>query len=152
MKHEAGPPSTTLTLTGLNGEAKALNVAELKAMPHQSVTVTNGHSHKQETYSGVAVKDLLALVSTKAVDGGAKPPSRFLTVIVAGGTDHYRIAIALCDTDPGCRNGQAIVADTVDGQPLAADGAFKLILTEDKMPARWVRNLDTLTEKSLGGM
>ena len=157
MKHEAGVPSKTLTVTGLDGTARTLTVADMMAMPQTTVTVVNGHSQKQETYAGVAVKDLLALVaSTKMVpvagDAMRSKVSPRLTVIVARGTDRFRVAMTLCDTDPGCRSGLAIVADTVNGQPLTADGAFKLILTEDKMPGRWVRSLDALTVKNLSGM
>ena len=155
MKHEAGVPSKTLTLTGLNGATMTLTAEDLKAMPHVTVTVTNGHSHNQETYSGVAIKDLLAVVTRSAEGQPAVAPAKSsprMIVVIAGATDHFHVALTLCDTDPGCRNGQAIVADAEDGKPLAADGAFKLILTEDKMPGRWVRNLDSLTEKNLGDM
>jgi hypothetical protein len=41
--------------------------------------------------------------------------------------------------------GDVIVALTLDGKPLTEDGAFKLVSTEDKRPARWVRNLMALT-------
>ncbi len=148
MKREAGVPSKSLTLTGLNGETRKLFLDDLKALPHVTVTVTNGHSHQQETYSGVAMKDLLALVTTRPAADAPKLSPR-MTVVIAGATDHFHVALTLCDTDPGCRSGQAIVADTEGGKPLTSDGAFKLILTEDKMPGRWVRNLDSLTEKSL---
>ena len=151
MKHEAGVPSKTLTLTGLNGEIKTLSAEDMRALPHVSVTVTNGHSHQQETYSGVPVKDLLALVTTKHAADATKISPR-MTLVIAGATDHFRVALTLCDTDPGCRNGQAIVADAENGKPLTSDGAFKLILTEDKAPGRWVRNLDSITEKNGGAI
>lgn len=156
MKHEGGVRSTTLTVTGMDGTVKVLSLDELMAMPQTTATVMNGHTHTQETYGGVAVRDLLALVAPAKmvpVDGTMKAKvSPRMTVIVARGTDDFRVALTLCDTDPGCRSGQAMVADTADGKPLAADGAFKLILTEDKAPGRWVRNLDALTVKNLGGM
>jgi hypothetical protein len=41
-----------------------------------------------------------------------------------------------------------IVADTQDGKPIAADGTFKLVSTEEKRPARWVRNLASITVKA----
>jgi hypothetical protein len=41
-----------------------------------------------------------------------------------------------------------IVATSMDGKPLGADGALKLISTEDKKPQRWVRNLTAITMKS----
>lgn len=151
MKREPGVPSKTLALTGLHGETRTLTPDDLKAMPHVTVTVTNGHSHQQETYRGVPVATLLTLVATKPVEGAPRISPR-TTVVVAGATDHFEVALTLCDTDPSCRSGQAIVADAEDGKPLTADGAFKLILTEDKMPGRWARNLDSLTEKNVGAM
>lgn len=159
--HAPSQPSKSLTLAGLQGETRTLSLADLKSMPHVSVTVINGHSPKQETYTGVTVHDLLATVTAPnsanfgpvAMNAPAMlKSSPRLTVILAEGTDHYRIALTLCDTDPACRSGQTIVADTLDGHPLTTDGAFKLILTEDKTPGRWVRNLSTLTEKNLGAM
>ncbi len=159
MERKAATPSTTLTITGLDGTSKTVSVTEMMAMPQTTVTVTNGHTQKQETYGGIPVRDLLALaappkmVPIAGADITMKPRnSPRLTVIVARGTDGFRVAITLCDTDPGCRSGQAIVADTLDGRPLTSDGAFKLILSEDKMPGRWVRNLDALTVKNLGSM
>ena len=155
MKHETAAPSTALTITGLHGETKVIQPAELKAMPHESVTVTNGRTHQQETYSGVPVKTLLALVEpTNSTAGDAMQARRStrMTVIVAEGTDKFRVAVSFCDVDPACRSGQAIVADSMNGQPLTTDGAFKLILSEDKMPARWVRNLDALVETNLATM
>lgn len=151
MKREAGVPSKTLVVTGLDGASKTLTPEDLKALPHVTVTVTNGHSHRQETYSGVAVKELLALVASKPAEGSARVSPR-MTVVVAGATDNFHVALTLCDTDPGCRSGQAIVADAENGKTLTTDGAFKLILTEDKMPGRWARNLSSLTEKNLGAM
>ena len=151
MKRDAGVPSTTLTLTGLNGQTKTLSLEDLKAMPHVTVTVTNGHSHQQETYRGVEVRDLIALVTTRSATGAPHASPR-TTVVIAGATDHFQVALTLCDTDPGCRSGQAIVADAEDGKPLTADGAFKLILTEDKTPGRWARNLSSLTEKNVSSM
>ncbi len=41
--------------------------------------------------------------------------------------------------------GDVIVADSQDGQKLAKDGAFKMVSTEEKRPARWVRNLSQIT-------
>ncbi len=138
--------STTLTLTGLGGTARTLSPDEFKALPHTAVQVHNAHNGKDESYSGVLVRDLLALVPPPA---GSKNVSTNMQVVVAGATDNFHVAITLCDTNADCRSGQAVVADTQDGAPIAADGAFKLILTEDKKPARWARNLQSLTVKAV---
>ena len=157
-KKQAALPSTTLTVTGLS-KGKAFTVAELSRLPRTTVTVTNAHSGRQEIYTGVTVKDLLALVAPARIVPvtGADVPaptkaSTRMMVVIAHGTDNFRVALTLCDTDPACRSGQAIVADSVDGHPLTTDGAFKLILTEDKTPGRWVRNLDALTVRDLADL
>jgi hypothetical protein len=38
-----------------------------------------------------------------------------------------------------------IVADTINGQTLEKDGAFKMVSSEEKRPARWVRNLTSIS-------
>ncbi len=140
---QAGKPSTQLVITGLGGMSKTLSPEVFKALPHVLVQVHNTHSNRDESYSGVPVKDLLAMVAPAQGAGPKVSPN--MQMVVAGATDDFHVAITLCDTNPECRNGQAIVADSEDGEPLKMDGAFKLILTEDKKPARWARNLQSLT-------
>jgi hypothetical protein len=147
MEMKKASPSTELTLTGLSGKTKTVTPADFKTMPHVTVLVHNTHAQKDETYSGVPVKDLLALVAPAKEEG--PKVSNNIVIVVAGATDNFHVAITLCDTNPECRSGQAIVADTLDGAPIAADGAFKLILTEDKKPARWARNLSSLTVRAV---
>ncbi len=154
MKHEAAVPSTTLTITGLYGTKHTLTLDQVRLMPHINITVTNGHTHRQEIYSGVPVKSFLDFADTGPVPSpvGTVPVSPRMIAVIAEGTDRYKIAMTVCDTDPSCRSGQALVADSLDNHPLTTDGAFKLILTEDKTPGRWVRNLSSLSEKDLGAM
>jgi hypothetical protein len=46
--------------------------------------------------------------------------------------------------------GEVIVADTLNGHPLpAASGPFRLIVSEDKRPARSVRNLVSIELNSI---
>jgi hypothetical protein len=146
MHKPAATPSASLTVTGISGTAKTLSPADIKALPHITVNVHNAHTNKDESYSGVAVKDLLAIVAPAKGEG--PKVSGNMTLVIAGATDGFQIAITLCDTNPECRNGQSIVADTLDGAPLSTDGAFKLVLSEDKKPARWARNLQSLTVKA----
>lgn len=146
MHKPAATPSTSLTVTGITGVAKTLSPADFKALPHITVNVHNPHANKDESYSGVAVKDLLAMVAPSK--GESPKVSGNMTLIIAGATDGFQVAITLCDTNPECRNGQSIVADTLDGAPLTTDGAFKLVLSEDRKPARWARNLQSLTVKA----
>lgn len=68
-----------------------------------------------------------------------------MTAIVAEGTDHYSVLYSLAEIDPSIHTGDVIVADTIDGHPLDKDGAFKMVSTEERRPARWVRNLTQIS-------
>ena len=149
MPKAAATPSTSLTVALLDGTTHVYSPEQFKALPHVSVHVHNAHNNQDETYSGVPVDTLVN--PTKGAGDPVSPahPSPNVQVIVAGATDNFHVVITMCDANPQCRTGQTIVADTLDGKPLANDGAFKLVLTEDKKPARWARNLSSLTVKAL---
>ena len=136
-------PSTQLTIKGLDGKSVTLSPEEFAALPHKTVSVFNSHSKTNEKYSGVTLSDLLARVG---VPQGEKVRGKvFLTGIIAEGTDNYAVLYALAEVDPSIHAGDVIVADAVDEHKLEKDGAFKMISTEEKRPARWVRNLTSLT-------
>ena len=141
--HQAGTPSTQLTLHGIDGKSISLTPDELAALPHKTISVFNSHTKANEKYSGVALVDLLAKVG--APQGENVKGKLFMTAVVAEGTDKYSVVYALAEVDPTIHTGDVIVADSVDGQKLGNDGAFKLVSTEERRPARWVRNLADIT-------
>jgi hypothetical protein len=143
MAHESAAPSTQLTLRGLDGKSVTLSPADLAALPHKTVTVMNHHTNASETYSGVALSDLLAKIG--APQGSDVKGKLFLLGVIATGTDNYSVLFALAETDPTIHTGDIIVADQMNGQKLDKDGAFKLVSTEEKRPARWVRNLASIS-------
>jgi hypothetical protein len=148
MHHAPAVPSTSLTITGIDGKTESYSPEDIRNMTHLTVKVHNMHTNADETYSGVPVSELVKR-SEPALATGEKPKVRpLMTILIFGATDKYRIALTLCDADPSCRNGMALVADQQDSKPLATDGAFKLIVTEDKKPQRWVRNLTSIEIKA----
>jgi hypothetical protein len=140
------PPSgTTLALIGLTTQSVITGEA-LKVMPHKTITVVNGHTQASETYSGVPLVLLLAQVGMPAgKDVHGKALSEY---IVATGADGYKAVIALAEAEPDFHPGDVLVADTLAGQPLdVKEGPFKLVVSEDKRPARSVHNLVKLELK-----
>ena len=119
----------------------------LKAMPHKTVTVHNPHTNADETYSGVPLIDLLAgLGVPHGKDLHGKALSDY---VVATGSDGYKAVLALAEIDPEFHPGEVLVADQMDGKPLdAKTGPFRLVVTEDKRPARSVHNLVSIEVKS----
>jgi hypothetical protein len=144
----AAPESLTSQLTLLYADHRSVvSAAELKAMPHITVTVHNSHTSADETYSGVRLADLLAKLGAPL--GSELRGKALAGYIVATGSDAYKAVLALGEVDPSFHPGEVLVADTMDGKSLDAhSGPFKLVVTEDKRPARSVRNLVSIELKS----
>jgi hypothetical protein len=136
-------PSNQLTIRALDGKSMSFSPEDIEAMPHKSVSVHNSHTKADETYSGVPLADLLGKVGVPL--GESVRGKLFLIGVIAEGTDHYSVLFALAEIDPSIHQGDVIVADSVNGQKLGKDGVFKMVSTEEKRPARWVRNLASIT-------
>jgi DMSO/TMAO reductase YedYZ molybdopterin-dependent catalytic subunit len=117
-----------LTLTG----------AELAEMPRTSVTAS-AH-HVSGTWEGVTVRELL---SRAGVPSGTQLPGPALAAsVIVTGSDGYRVAFGLAEFDAQFTDRVAILADRKDGAPLTGNAApFQLIITGEKRPARWVRQV-----------
>ena len=135
-------PQDSLVLTSDQTSVR-FSPAEFHALPHVNITVHNGHTGASETYSGVPLAALLGKINAplgKDLRGAA-----MTSYLIATGSDGYSVVLSLAEVDPDFRDGQVIVADAKDGQSLAKNGPFQLIVSEDKRPARWVHNLRGIT-------
>ena len=141
-EHKPSVASATLAVT-VGGKTTALSVADMQAMPQRTVTVHNAHLKMDESYTGVAISDLLAKQGVTADGAGAKQV--YHSYLKAEGTDGYWVLYSASEMEGAVHKGEVIVALTVDGKPLGEDGRFKLVSTEEQKPARWVRNLMSLT-------
>ncbi len=117
-----------------------LKQEDLAKLPPKTVTFHNVHTKADETYTGVPLTDLLAKYGAPT---GDKLRGKGLSdYIVATGSDGYKAVLSLAEADPAFHPGDVIVADTIDGKPIGdKEGPFKLVVTEDKRPARCVHNL-----------
>jgi len=137
----------TLLVLAASHEPLRLSVAELKAMSQTTVTIHNSHTNADETYAGVRLTDLLAKVG--APSGSELRGKALANYIVATGSDGYQSVLALAEVDPSFHPGEVLVANAMNGKPLDEySGPLKLVVTEDKRPARSVRNLTTIELKS----
>jgi len=129
-----------------NSQTQSFSADDLKALPHHTVTVHNPHTNADETYSGVPLMDLLA---KQGVPHGHDLRGKALSqYVVATGSDGYKAVLALAEVDPDFHPGEVLVADQLDGKPLdAKTGPFRLVVTEDKRPARSVHNLVSIEVK-----
>ncbi len=120
--------------------------AEFHPLPHVTVAVHNEHNNSDETYSGVSLATLLAQAN---VPLGKELRGEALTsYLIASGSDGYSVLLSLAEVDPNFHAGQVLVADARNGQALGDHGPFELIVSDDKRPARWVHNLNSIVLQS----
>jgi hypothetical protein len=131
------------------GKATVLTGAGISALPHQDVTAFDFHEKQSHVYSGVPVRDLLALAG---VELGEKLRGRALRLaVLAHCRDHYDVVFALAEFDDAFNGRTILLVDRQDGQPLA-DGAgpLRLVVPGDKRPARWARMVTSLEVVPVG--
>jgi hypothetical protein len=133
-------PAGSLVVSAGPDHSTIFDVGSLKKVPHKTITVHNPHTNTDETYSGVPLIDLLA--KEGVVHGHDLRGKGLSEYVVATGSDGYKAVLALAEVDPEFHPGDVIVADAMDGKPIdAKSGPFRLVVTEDKRPARSVHNL-----------
>lgn len=122
-----------------------LTAADLSRMPRVTLAAT---SHGQTgTYEGVSMRDILTRAGVPA--GEAVRGPHVATTVIVKGADGYQAAFALAEFDPAFTNRVSLLADRRDGTPLDAHAApFQLILSDEKRPARWVRQVVAIEVRS----
>jgi hypothetical protein len=83
---------------------------------------------------------LLTLVG--APHGDSLRGAALTTYIVVQAADGYRVVFSLAEFDPGFTDRIAILVDSRNGAPLPPDkGPYRLIVPDEKRPARWARQV-----------
>lgn len=128
----SGPLKTTF-----GNKSAEWTTATLAALPHQSVTVINGHTKQSLTFSGVPLIDLLTPLGVPN-----KSEGKLLKLyLVAEGADGYKVVYSLPEVATAVSRSTVIVADTLDGKPLAGSVYLQLVNNADKGLSRCVRQL-----------
>jgi hypothetical protein len=119
-----------------------LSPDDFRTLPHITIKVHNSDTNADESYSGVPLATLLVMVN--APIGTQLQKEELTSYVVASSSDESAV-LSLAEVDPNFQHGQVLVADARNGQPLAGPVPFQLIVSGDKSPARWVRNLDFIS-------
>ena len=113
------------------------NAEKLAALPHQTIKLYNEHAKADQTFAGVPLIELL-----KPLGVPEKPRGKdFQLYLVAEGSDGYKVVYSIGEVTPDVHHGTVLIADAMDGKPLAANGPVQLVASDENRPARWVRNL-----------
>lgn len=111
---------------------------------YKQTTVTRkDRDGKDHTYSGVIVSEILAKAGvTLGAELRGENLAKFLLIEASDG---YQVLFALAELDKGFTDRTIILADKVDGQPLApADGPFRVIVQDEKKPARCIKQVTAM--------
>jgi hypothetical protein len=129
----SAPASTTLTISSHITKPVSLSLADISAMPHKTLKVTNPHDQKEE---------LAGAAQGEHLRGAAMAMASYVLVEAADG---YRVVFSLAELDPGIQDSNVLVADKVDGHALDSKvGPLRLVAPLDKRPARWVRMVQSI--------
>jgi molybdopterin-dependent oxidoreductase-like protein protein len=119
------------------GKSEEWTPETLAKLPHKTVQVYNEHAKANQSYSGVLLTDLLTRLGVPDKPHGKE----FRLYLIAQGSDGYEVVYSVGEVTPDVHDATILVADAMDGKPIAASGPLQLIATGEKRPARWVRNL-----------
>jgi DMSO/TMAO reductase YedYZ molybdopterin-dependent catalytic subunit len=141
--HTQNGSTPELRISGAVATPLTLTPIDLKGMPRQTLKVINLHDKKEETYEGVAVRELLhraGVPQDEKLRGAA-----MAIYVLAEASDDYKVVFSLAELDSSIQDSEVIVADTLNGLPLGEkQGPFKLVVPHDKRAARWVRMVKSL--------
>lgn len=127
----------TLVIKTIGGQTLTLAAQDLAKLPQIKLDAKD-HDGKNHEYDGVKLRDVLTQAGVAT--GNDLRGKEMTEYLVVEASDGYRVVFSLAELDPDFGNVQAILAKSVDGQPLGAkEGPLRLIVPGDKRQARWVR-------------
>jgi hypothetical protein len=133
--------SQQLTLQNEDGKQTILSRADLETLPH--VKLQASVHDVSATFEGVTLRAVLEKANVEF--GEALKGKRLASCLVAEAADGYRIVIALPEMDPAFTDKQIILAFLKDGKPLdEKEGPYRIVIPDEKRPARWIRQLTVL--------
>jgi DMSO/TMAO reductase YedYZ molybdopterin-dependent catalytic subunit len=132
----------TLTIAGEVTKPLTLQAADLKAMPHTTVTAKD-RDGKEHSYAGIPLVDLLKQAGASV--GGELRGENLAKYVVVRAADNYEVVFALPELDPEFATRTIILADSVDGAALASGtGPYRVVVPGEKKPARWIREVKSI--------
>lgn len=94
-------------------------------------------------YTGVLLSDLLARAGTTM--GKELRGENLTKYVLVEASDGYQIIFTLAELDPNFTDEKIILADQMDSKPLPlADGPFRIIVQNDKKPARCIKQVTSI--------
>jgi DMSO/TMAO reductase YedYZ molybdopterin-dependent catalytic subunit len=135
----------SLSVSGEVERPLKLSAADLGKLPRKSVRAKD-HDGKESEFEGAPLAEVLKLAGVKFGEG-LRGKSLALYLVVEA-VDGYRVVFALPELDPTYTDKVVLLADRHDGKPMdAKEGPLRIVAPDEKMHARWVRQVTALVVK-----
>jgi len=119
-----------------------LYVSDLSKMNRVDI-IRKDRDEKDHTFSGVSLHEILKLAGVTV--GKELHGENLSKYLLARAGDGYEVLFSLAELDPEFTNRVVILADQMDGKPLAAGkGPFRIVVPEEKKPARCIFEVTNL--------
>ena len=137
----------TLEIRGDLPNPQQITASELQKLPRLEVRTNDPHQPGKEiVYAGVPLAEVLKTGGLVLESGMPNIRDIVTSTVLVEAVDGYRVVFSLAELDPGLTDRVILLADTKDGQPLPSrEGPFRIIVPGDKLPARWVRQVKSVT-------
>ena len=142
----APPAAIETVIIGPTGKRLAVTPQVLAGLDREQATmIDHGAPH---TYEGVLLTELLRQVD--APTGARLHAAADRDYLVVTGADGFRAVLSLAETDGSVQRHPTILADHMDGAPLAPhDAPYRLVVDGDQKPARSVFGVVKIEVKTL---
>ena len=143
----AAPPGDRLHVAVPGGTTLDLGPAEIAALPHAELRAVDSHA-KGGLFRGIDLVELLRRAG--AASGEALRGSHLRDVVRVECADGYVVVFSLAELDPAMGARRVLLADERDGRPLGGEeGPWRLVVPDEKRPARWARQVKAITVLTL---
>ena len=133
--HASLPPPTS-------PQTIPIDAATLATLPREAVTATTHGKTLQ--CDGIALPALLR--AANALPAEPLRGGQLANYVLVAARDGYRAVFSLAELEPTLGNRRVLLVDRCDGQPLGDDdGPLRLIAPQESRPARWVRQVQSIT-------
>lgn len=132
----------TIKVSGEVTTPLTIDAAYLQKLTPTTVT-RKDRDGKDHTYTGVILAEIL---KNAGVTLGPELKGENLTkYLQVEASDGYQVIFALAELDKSFTDRTIILADKVDGQPLApGDGPYRIIVQDEKKPARCIKQVTAM--------
>src|SRR5262245_15775864 len=134
--------STVLRVRGEVDQPLRLKLVDLQDMPRHTVKAREKNGD-EVSFQGVALSELIKRAKPRLMEKCCGNAANTCVIVTAA--DNYRVVFSLAEIEPDFTDRKIVLADRANGQPLSeSQGPLRLIVPDEKVHARWVRQVNAL--------